>query len=65
MFGTATPVKAGHVDRVIADGAVVYADDKSVALFLTFDQIDALKATADGERTAQVREGRRQPVSIS
>lgn len=63
MF-TDTPIRKGVVQRVTSDGVVIYAEDDSFALFVPFDQVDAAKAVADGERKAQVAEGRRTVVGL-
>jgi hypothetical protein len=59
-----TPIRRGVVQRVVADGVILYAEDDSCALFVPFDQVDAAKAVADGERKAQVREGRRRMAAL-
>lgn len=64
MMFTHTQIRRGVVQRVVADGVVLYAEDDSFALFVPFDQVDAAKAVADGERQAQVREGRRRAVGL-
>jgi hypothetical protein len=63
MTFTPTPIVLAGPVHVTSDGVVVTADDGSICMYFKFDDIDAAKAAADGERKAQVREGRRAPVT--
>jgi hypothetical protein len=54
-MGTSIPVKKGTTHRLLADGVIFYADDKSVALYVTFTEVDLAKIAADAERQEQAK----------